>query len=456
MDHQITKMNEAIQNTVQTTPHEKTDVENPPPPPSPPQESLAHDDGPVKPATLGPGPPPNGGLLAWLHVAGCFMLFFNTWGILNAFGVYQTYYESGALFSTTSSNISWIGSIEAFMLLVVGFFAGPVYDRGYLRILLLVGGFLIVFGHMMLSLCHEYWQVLLAQGFVIGIGTGCLFVPCIAIIPQYFSTKMGAAMGLAASGSALGGVVYPIVLYRLIDQVGFPWAIRISGFISLATLLIPISILRLRVKPPKARALLDFAALTDVTYMSFVLVSLIVYMGLFVIFFYLSYYAESQRITNTSLAFYLVPIFNAASMFGRTAPNALADKLGPFNLLAPATLISGVLMLCMMAVHSKGAIIVMALLSGFMSGALIGLPPLCFVALTQDKSKLGTRVGMGYAILSFGVLASGPGGGAILGQGHSLNWHGLWTFGGVSTCVASLGYLAIRFAKYGFKPLMKA
>ena len=96
------------------------------------------------------------------------MLFFNTWGILNAFGVYQTYYESGELFSTTSSNISWIGSIEAVMLLLVGFFAGPVYDRGYLRTLLLVGGFLIVFGHMMLSLCHKYWQVVLAQGFVIG------------------------------------------------------------------------------------------------------------------------------------------------------------------------------------------------------------------------------------------------------------------------------------------------
>ena len=263
-------------------------------------------------------------------------------------------------------------------------------------------------------------------------------------------------MGLAASGSALGGIIYPIVLYRLINQVGFPWAIRTTGFIALATLLIPISVLRLRVKPPKARALLDFAAFTDVGYMSFVLTSLIAYMGLFVVLFYLSYYGQGDHITNTSLAFYLVPIFNSASMFGRTAPNALADKYGAFNLLAPAALISGILMLCMIAVHSKGAIIVMALLSGFMSGALIGLPPLCFVALTKDKSKLGTRVGMGYAMISLGVLASGPSGGAILGQGDSLNWHGLWIFGGVSTCVSSLGYAAIRVAKYGHKPFIKA
>ena len=29
-----------------------------------------------------PGPPPNGGLKAWMQVLGSWMLFFNTWGIL--------------------------------------------------------------------------------------------------------------------------------------------------------------------------------------------------------------------------------------------------------------------------------------------------------------------------------------------------------------------------------------
>ena len=33
-------------------------------------------------------------------------------GILNTFGVFQTYYESGDLFQETSSNISWIGSVQ--------------------------------------------------------------------------------------------------------------------------------------------------------------------------------------------------------------------------------------------------------------------------------------------------------------------------------------------------------
>ncbi|KAL4790351.1 major facilitator superfamily domain-containing protein [Aspergillus venezuelensis] len=426
----------------------QTTDEKPSTPETPPQPPAA--------APGGPPPPPNGGTLAWLNVLGSFMLYFNTWGILNTFGAYQTYYESGELFMASSSNISWVGSIAAFLLLFVGLFVGPVYDKGYLRTLLVVGSFMVVFGHMMLSLCKEFWQVVLAQGFVVGIGTGCLFVPCVAIIPQYFSTKMGAAMGLAASGSALGGVIYPIVLYRLIQDIGFPWAVRVIGFIALGTLLVPILVMKLRVKPPRVRAMVDMTAFKDVSYMAFVFTSLITYMGLFVILFYLSYYSEANRITDESLAFYLVPIFNAASVFGRTIPNKMADKTGPFNLLVPAALSSGLLMLCMMAVHSKGAIIVMALLSGFMSGALIGLPPVCLAMLTADKSRLGTRIGMGYAIIALGVLISGPSSGAILRSGASLDWHALWTFGGVPTCVSGLMYAAIRMAKYGPGLMVKA
>lgn len=406
---------------------------------------------PVATTLSGPTPPPDSGVVAWLHVLGSFMLYFNTWGIMNAFGVYQNYYESGDLFSTSSSNISWVGSIGSFLLLAMGVVVGPIYDRGYLRVILIFGTFMIVFGHMMLSLCHEYWQVILTQGFAVGIGAGFLFVPCVAIVPQYFSTKLGTALGIAVSGSALGGIIYPIVLYRLINEVGFAWAVRVVGFIALGTLMVSITVLRMRVQPPKVRAAVDISAFSDMYYVAFVFVTLVAYMGLFVIFFYLPYYSEAQNITDRALATYLVPIFNAASLFGRTLPNILADTTGPMNLLAPAAVSSGILMLCMTAVSSKGAIIGVTLLSGFMSGALIGLPPLCFVALTQDKSKLGTRIGQGYALAGLGVLASGPSAGATLGHGDHLNWRSLWAFGGACTLASGIGYALIRVKKYGFK-----
>lgn len=408
------------------------------------------------PKTAGPGPVPNGGLQAWLHVLGGFFLFFNTWGILNAFGVFQTYYESGALFTESSSNISWIGAIQSFMLLTVGFFSGPLYDKGHLRILLIVGSFGIVFGHMMLSLCETYWQVLLAQGFCVGIGAGCLFVPCVAILPTYFNTKLGLVVGLAAAGSSFGGVIYPIVLYRLIDRIGFGWSVRVIGFIALGTLILPIAVMKMRVKPPKARALIDFSAFTDLPFMVFTISTMIGFMGLYVLLFYLSYFAEEQGITDTNLAFYLVPIFNAASCFGRTLPNALSDKTGPFNLVGPGAAIVGILVLCMIVVKNVAGIVVIAILSGFFSGVFIAMPPVCFVALTQDKSKIGTRIGMGFSCIAFGVLAGGPGGGAILGKVAPLNWHGLWVFGGVTPLVAAACYWALRVQRSGFKLNVKA
>lgn len=284
-----------------------------------------------EPATLTPsGPPggsaPDGGRLAWLQVLGAFFLFFNTWGLLNTFGVYQTYYESGELFTETSSNISWIGSVQAVCLLLLGALTGPVFDRGYFRILLIVGTFGVVFGHMMLSLCHTYWQVVLAQGFVVGLGmsksarkiklvltapgAGCLFVPGIAILPTYFDKKKGLAIGLAAAGSSMGGIIYPIVFYRLIDQIGFGWSTRVLGFIALATQMVPIFVMKQRVQPARARALIDWTAFTEFPFVVFSLATLIGFIGLYVGLFYISFYAEEQRIVDTSLAFYLVPILN--------------------------------------------------------------------------------------------------------------------------------------------------
>lgn len=88
--------------------------------------------------------------------------------------------------------------------MAVGALTGPVYDAGYFRELLLGGSFLVVFGQMMLSLCGQYYQVILAQAICIGIGAGCLFVPSVAILSTYFSTKIATAMGIAAAGSSLG------------------------------------------------------------------------------------------------------------------------------------------------------------------------------------------------------------------------------------------------------------
>ncbi|KAJ0420806.1 major facilitator superfamily domain-containing protein [Aspergillus carlsbadensis] len=378
-----------------------------------------HDNQQPQNATPAPAPPPNGGIVAWLH----------------------TYYKLGALFRHTSSNILWIGFVQAFMLLVVGFITGPIYDRGFLRPLLILSSFGIV---------------LLSQGFYISIKARCLFVPYISILLTYFSLRLGAAIRLATLGSSLGGIIYPIILKYLLEPLSFGWAVRVIGFRALGTLLLLIVVMKQRVKPPKARALIDATVFTDIPFMTLVLAGFLAFMGLFTIFFYILYVASARQLTSPDMAFYIVPILNAASCFGRTIPNTIANKLGPFNIIAPCCLMVGILILCMMTVVNKASLIVIAVLVGFFSGALIGLPPLCFIALTKDKSKIGTRIGMGFGMMAFGVLAGGPGSGDILGGAGELNWNGLWAFGGVSTLVGSLILAGLRLTKFGFGLRVKA
>lgn len=121
-----------------------------------------------------------------------------------ATGVFQTFYEVSSLSNKTPTQISWIGGLQSFLLVFVGVLSGPVYDAGYLRFLNLAGNFLVVFGLMMTSLCTEYWQVILAQGLVTGVGCGMLFVPATAVVPQYFVRRRNLAATLAAAGSGFG------------------------------------------------------------------------------------------------------------------------------------------------------------------------------------------------------------------------------------------------------------
>ena len=71
---------------------------------------------------------------AWLQVAAAFLLYFNSWGLVNGFGTFQAYYKDQHLSST--SNIAWIGSVQSCLTLILSVLSGPLFDMGFLRALL--------------------------------------------------------------------------------------------------------------------------------------------------------------------------------------------------------------------------------------------------------------------------------------------------------------------------------
>jgi MFS family permease len=370
-------------------------------------------------------------------------------GTVNAFGVFQTYYETNLLQDQSPSNISWIGSIQAFLLLIIGVITGPAYDAGYFRELISLGAFLIPFGLMMTSLCSKYWQIMLAQAICIGLGNGCMFIPSVAILPQYFTTRKALVNGIAASGSSLGGVIYPIVFRQLYPRIGFPWATRVLAFISLVTSLFAVAVMKVRVMPKQKRALLELSAFKEFPYAMFCVAMFFGFIGFYGPVYYLQPYAINTGITNENLGFYLLPVLNAASIAGRILPNFLTDKVGPLNMLIPTSMASGLLALCWIGVHNLPGILIFAILYGFFSGGFVSLPPVALVSLTPDMRTLGTRMGQAFFVASLGLLIGSPVAGEILTKTGS--YLGLQLFSGLTVFLTGILLIWTRYAKVGLK-----
>lgn len=72
-------------------------------------------------------------------------------------------------------------------------------------------------------------------------------------IPTWFNKRRGIAYGIAASGSSIGGIIFPIMVQRLIDDIGYGWSMRIAAFLILALLVIANSTVKSRFPPnPKS------------------------------------------------------------------------------------------------------------------------------------------------------------------------------------------------------------
>ncbi|KAF7194606.1 MFS-type transporter dbaD [Pseudocercospora fuligena] len=396
-----------------------------------------------------PPPPVDHGIKCWLQVIASFAMWTNSWGIVNSFGVFQTYYEVTNLGGASPSQISWIGSLQAFLLLFIGELSGPIYDSGYFWLLNLVGSFLVCFGMMMTSICNEYWQVVLAQGLVVGLGAGCLFLPATAIIPQYFVKKRLFASTIAATGSGFGGLIFSIMFREMQSSIGFGWTVRVIAFLVLFFGIVSNAFARNKLPAGKVRKLYDLEAAKNIPLVLFSIGMFFAFIGLYIPAYYIGTYALEQGITGDNMAFYLVAIMQAGSILGRIGPGYAADYTGPMNMTIPAVFISGILALCWIGIHNEAGLIVFALLYGASFGLTVAMGAMCVISLLKgDMRRFGTWLGMMMMILAPGVLIGNPIGGAILRSDGGFT--GLQAFAGCMMLVAGVLALISRGMSAGW------
>ncbi|KAJ5105041.1 MFS transporter asaE [Penicillium alfredii] len=404
------------------------------------------------PLTAALGPPPDGGLQAWLTVLGGFCCLFVSFGWINCIGVFQAYYESHQLRDLSTSKVAWITSLETFVM----FFAGPVFgvlfDSFGPRWILLGGTLMHVFGLMMASLSTEYYQFILSQGICSPIGASAVFNASINSVSTWFAKRRAMALGVTVSGSSLGGVIFPIMVSHLIPLVGFSWAMRICAFLILFLLCIANLTLRSRLSHrKKSVSIMSFLEpLKEIKFVITVAACFCFCWGMFLPYTFIITQAERYGMSS-QISQYLIPIMNAASIFGRTLPGVLADRIGRYNVMVIFGYFASILVLALwLPSRSNAPAIVFSALYGFGSGAFVSLSP-ALIAQISDLREVGARNGTCFSIMSLAALTGTPIGGALVSDVMHGSYTKLQVFCGVVMVAGASLFVLARVVVGGGK-----
>ncbi|KDN39682.1 MFS general substrate transporter [Tilletiaria anomala UBC 951] len=383
---------------------------------------------------------PDGGWEAWSVVVGSTLVFTAGVGYINSFSVFQSYYSRVVLVGHSQDAIAWIGSIQLWGAFGFGIPAGLLLDLYGPKVPLLASAFFIVFGTMMSSISTKYWHFLLSQGLCSAFGFGLSFTPALAAPQQWFLKQRALATGLAVSGTSLGGIIWPVLINRLLnyDGVGLGWTLRTVGFLQLAIMLVAACMIKTRVprRQSKGLPLGMWFRQSSMVVLAFGLT--VLFFALYVPYFYITPYAMRWG-ASAQAAFYYPSIMNGVSFFGRFFCGIIADRyLGHYNTLILVILITGIISLCWIPAHDNAGNIVWSCFYGFFSGALQSLFTPVAAKLAPSPQLISAWVGIGVTIIAFGALGSQPVAGRLLDSHNDTNYVPMQVYTGVMILSSAL------------------
>ena len=138
------------------------------------QRSPSDDDGPDWPRTW----------RAYACLLGCFFLMFNSWGLVNAYGTWSSYYVGHSLRTVDQLELNLIGGSQCFLVLLLSNPVGRLLDAGHFRKVIGFGTVFVPLGLFILSAVHpsnieaiaSFGPIWATQGLVVGFGMAPFFV----------------------------------------------------------------------------------------------------------------------------------------------------------------------------------------------------------------------------------------------------------------------------------------
>ncbi|KAK1820166.1 pre-rRNA processing [Friedmanniomyces endolithicus] len=412
---------------------------------------------------------------AYLCLVGGFFQMFISWGYVNAFGTYASYYKSVLLPGADNLLMNVVGGTECFIILLLSFVVGRLVDAGHIGKVLFVGTILLGVGTFSLSAVNgdagkgdgNYGAIWATQGFLTSLGMACHFVSSSQVVATWFTETKSFAVGVVACGASAGGAVISTMVRFLNQQAGFNSASRYVA--TLLFILSATTVIICRPNPEHPRntsakwrwsTFWDKTAFRNPCFCWLSAAIFFIFLGFYSVFFNLEAWAAATGIAfrgnsrpegippNAIETFALLSMMNGSSFIGRLLSAGIADHLGSYGALHVHGFVTAAASILLMAfwttANTVGKAIGFVLLFGMFSGAVIGLPPasMAFIIGKTDKlaqARLGQRVGMMYSIASLPAL-----GGPLI-AGHLITQFGtflavqLWSGGCLMASAACMG-----------------
>ncbi len=131
---------------------------------------------------------------SWIIVLCCFFLQFYSIGIPYSFGAIMIKLKEE--YRSTDSIVSWIGSIQAFMLYFTGFIAAPLIEQYSYRTIAICGTIISMLGIIVSAFSPNIYILYLTYGLVPGLGFGFMYLTSMVGTQHWFIKRRATAAGM--------------------------------------------------------------------------------------------------------------------------------------------------------------------------------------------------------------------------------------------------------------------
>ncbi|KAJ2707895.1 hypothetical protein H4R19_004860 [Coemansia spiralis] len=379
---------------------------------------------------------PRDGPYAWAVIFACFVSLMLSIGINDAYGVYQQHYQLTEFPDATTTIISWVGTVQFLVMCVGGVFSGFLCERFDTRVLNAAGAVVMGVAFIAGSFCTSIEGLMATQGLLYGVGASFPFIAGTSIPTQWFTTRQGLATGIALSGSGVGGMWMTSATTAMINSVGRPWAMRITGIVAMSAVLAVSPWMRMWMVPSRSERTIDWSMVRNPRFL--VLLGAVVFAvaAYFGPFYQMPSYSVVVLHKSATWGSNMDTLMNGLSVVGRLAIGLLSDSVGPLNLLIANTALAAVSLLALwVAFDTVGTLIAVALLFGFAIGGIVSVIPVV-AAQVFGLARIPSIIGLLFVGYFAGGLLGVPPMSALLdGVGHRTDYTGaVWYMALLPVC----------------------